>query len=74
MSVTISIRIRKELKEELERLGVDIAEEIRRHLEEVVVKHRIKKLVEEWDRLLENVKPSEKGFASRSVREDREGH
>jgi antitoxin component of RelBE/YafQ-DinJ toxin-antitoxin module len=34
--VVISVRVRKELKEELERLGIDYAEAVRRFLEELV--------------------------------------
>ncbi|MCD6357470.1 MAG: VapB-type antitoxin [Thermoprotei archaeon] len=75
MSVVISVRVRRELKEELERLGVNIAEEVRRFLEELAWRERVKREVDRINALLESVKPSPEGFAARSVREDRdEGH
>jgi len=40
VSVVISVRVRKELKEELERLGIDYAEAVRRFLEELVARER----------------------------------
>ena len=30
--------------------------------------------VNEWVKLLKDIKPSEKGFSERSIREDRESH
>jgi len=40
VSVVVSVRVRKELKEELERLGIDYAEAVRRFLEELVARER----------------------------------
>ena len=74
MSVVISVRIPEEVKKILEENGVDIAEEVRKHLEELAWKIKIRKFIELCDELLKNVKPSEPGFAVRSVREDRESH
>lgn len=74
MSTVISVRVKKEIKEELEKSGIDVAEEIKKLLEDLFWKIRIKKQIEKWDKILIRVKPSEKGFAVRSVREDREGH
>ena len=75
MSTTvISVRVKKKIKDLLEKEGIDIADEIRRYLEELAEKIIIRKYVEKWDNLLRNVKPSEKGFAEKSVREDRESH
>ncbi len=74
MSTVISIRIKKEIKEELEEAGVDVAEEIRNRLEELAWKIKIKKQLEKWDEILAEGKPSEKGFSAKSVREDRESH
>ena len=75
MSTTvISVRVKKKIKDLLEKEGIDIADEIRRYLEELAEKIIIRKYIEKWDNLLRNVKPSEKGFAEKSVREDREGH
>ena len=58
MSVVISVRVKKEIKELLESEGIDIAEEVRRFLEELAYKIRIKRYVEKWDKMLEGVKPS----------------
>jgi len=74
MSTIISVRIKKELKKDLEETGVDIADEIKKLLEELAWKARIRKQVEKWDEILAKVKPSEKGFSVRSVHEDRESH
>ncbi|RLG82843.1 MAG: VapB-type antitoxin [Thermoprotei archaeon] len=72
MSTVVSVRIRREVKEVLERAGIDIAAEVRRFLEELAWRVMIREHVKKWDRILERVKPSPKGFAERSVREDRE--
>jgi hypothetical protein len=74
MSVVISVRVPEEVKKILEENGVDIAEEVRKHLEELAWKIKIRKFVEKWDEILKNVKPSEPGFAVKSIREDRESH
>jgi len=58
MSVVISVRVKKEIKELLESEGINIAEEVRRFLEELAYKIRIKRYVEKWDRMLEGVTPS----------------
>jgi len=74
MSVVISVRIRREIKEILEQNNVNISEEIRRFLEELAWKIKIRKFVEEWDKILTEVRSSEEGFSVRSVGEDRGGH
>jgi hypothetical protein len=74
MSVVVSVRVPEEVKRVLEENGVNIAEEVRKYLEELAWKIKIRKFIELCDELLENVKPSEPGFAVRSVREDRESH
>jgi len=72
MSTVISVRVSKEIKEELEKAGVDVAKEVRKLLEELAWKVRVRKQVESWDRILSNIKPSVRGFSAESVREDRE--
>ncbi len=74
MSIVISIRIKKEIKELLEKENININEEVKKFLEELANKIKIRKYIAEWDKILENVKPSEKGFAGRSIREDRKSH
>lgn len=70
----ISIRVRKEIIEELEKHGIDVNKELKLYLEKLYYQIKIGEAVEEWKKILENVKPSEEGFAERSVREDRESH
>ncbi|MEL9941046.1 MAG: VapB-type antitoxin [Ignisphaera sp.] len=74
MSTVISVRVREDVKKLLEEEGIDIAEEVRKFLEELALKVRLRRYVDKWVRLLEGVTPSERGFAERSVREDRESH
>lgn len=73
-TTTIAVRVRKEVKEALEEAGVNISEVVRRHLEELFWRLRLKEEMETMRKILENVKPSERGFAEESVREDRESH
>jgi len=73
-TTVITTRIKKEIKEVLERAGINIPTVIKTYLEELAWKLQLSVETEEMRKLLENVKPSEKGFAEKSVREDREGH
>jgi hypothetical protein len=74
MSTVISVRIRREIKKTLEKGGVNISEEVRRFLEELAWRVKTRRFIEHWNELLKDVRPSEKGFSVKSVREDREGH
>ena len=71
-TVTVSVRVRREVKEELERAGIDVAEAVRRYLEELAWRTRLERTIEKWDRLLSGVKPSRRGFSEESVRRDRD--
>jgi len=73
-TVVISVRVSEEVKRELEEAGINIAEAVREYLEELAWKARVKRTIKKWDELLVGVEPSEKGFAARSVREDRDSH
>ena len=73
-TVVISVRIREEVKRELENAGINIAEVVREYLEELAWKLRVKRTIEKWDGILAEVKPSEEGFSAGSVREDRSSH
>lgn len=73
-TTVVTIRIKKEIKEVLEKAGVNIPKVVRQHLEEFAWKLQLKEETEKLRKLLENVKPSEKGFSEKSVREDRESH
>jgi len=74
MSTVISIRVREEVKRVLEESGINVDEEVRRFLENLVWRVKIRRFVERWDELLKDVKPNGEGFSAISVREDREGH
>jgi hypothetical protein len=74
MFTVISVRIKKEIKEELEKQGIDIDQEVRKFLEELYIKVKAKEYVNKWIEELNDVKPSEEGFSIKSVREDRESH
>jgi mRNA-degrading endonuclease RelE of RelBE toxin-antitoxin system len=77
VSVVISVRVRKELKEELERLGIDYAEAVRRFLEELVARERRRLALEKARKVREKLR-SKIGTLSPSaelIREDRDaGH
>jgi hypothetical protein len=75
--VAISVRVRRELKEELERLGIDYAEAVRRFLEELVARERRRLTLEKAREVREKLR-SKVGTLSPSaelIREDRDvGH
>jgi len=73
-SAVISVRVREEVKKVLEESGIDVGEEVRRFLEDLAWRVKIRRFVERWDELLKDVKPSGEGFSVMSVREDRESH
>jgi hypothetical protein len=73
-TTVVSTRVKKNVKESLEKAGVDIPKVVREHLEELAWKLQLEEEVKGLRRLLEEVKPSESGFAVKSVREDRESH
>lgn len=73
-TMVVTTRIKKEVKQILEKAGINISNAVRKHLEELAWKLQVKEETEKLRKLLEKVKPSEPGFAVESVREDREGH
>lgn len=70
----ISFRIPKELKKSIKELEINWSEEVRRFIEDKVKEYKRKRALEEIDSMLKNVPPSEKGTASRYVREDRDSN
>ena len=72
MSVVIGIRIPRRLKEELEELGINYAEEIRRYLEQRVREERAKRLIERIETFRKRIKPIEEDLSARLIREDRD--
>ena len=72
VSVVIAVRIPKELKEQLEKLNINYAEEIRKFLKDRVKREILKRLIHEI-RELRKKGPQLKGnLAAEFIREDRE--
>lgn len=75
MSVVISIRIPRRLKEKMDSLGdVNWSEEVRRFLEKRVEELRRRKVLEEVRRVIEQLPEVPRGTVTRYVREDRDSH
>ena len=66
------MRVPKRLKEELERLGVNYSDEIRRFLEELVRRKKAEKIMREIRDIEESLGRIEGNLAAEFVREDRE--
>jgi antitoxin component of RelBE/YafQ-DinJ toxin-antitoxin module len=73
-TAVVTVRIKREIKDALEKAGVNIPSVIRQHLEELAWRLQLKEETEKMSKLLEDVKPSEREFAVKSVKEDRESH
>jgi len=71
--VTVSTKVRRELKEEAERLGVKISEVLRRALEEEVRRRKLKELEEKLSEIGEALDKIDINRIVKSIREDREG-
>lgn len=72
MSVVIGVRVPQRLKEELEELGINYAEEIRRFLERRVREERARRLIEEIESFRRGVKPIGFNLSAEAIREDRD--
>jgi len=72
MSEVISVRVKKDVKKTLEESGVNVSKAVKEFLEELAWKVKVKESLESLDRLLQEMPPAPRGFASRSVREDRD--
>ena len=70
--VTVSIKVRRELKEEAERLGVNVSEVLKRALEDAVKRKRIEILKRRLDEVSPVLKKIDIESIVRSIREDRE--
>ena len=72
MSSVIAVRVPRKLKEELDKLGINYADEIRKFLRERVKREKMKRLLHEI-RILRKKSPKIEGnLAAEFVREDRE--
>jgi predicted phage-related endonuclease len=71
-SVVVSVRIKKEIKENLEGEGVNIESAIKEFLADRASQIELRKKIQEFKAIIEkNVKSSKRGFAVKSIREDR---
>jgi len=71
--VTISVKVRRELKEEAERFGIKISEVLRRALEEEVKKRKLEELKKKLEKVSEAFDKIDVERFVRHIREDREG-
>ncbi len=72
MSVVIGVRIPKRLKEEIEKLGINYSEEIRRYLEKRVREERARRIIARIEALRKKIKPIEENLSAELIREDRD--
>jgi len=72
MSVVIGVRIPRKLKEELEELGINYAEEIRQYLEKRVREERAKRLLDKIESFRKKISVIDDNLSAKLIREDRE--
>jgi polyhydroxyalkanoate synthesis regulator phasin len=73
MSV-VSVRVDEKVKRRLEEAGVDVPAEVRKHLEDLAWRVELRQRMAYLREKIKDVPPAPRGFASKSVREDRESH
>jgi ribosome biogenesis protein Tsr3 len=74
-SSVVSTRISKKDRDTLKRAGIDIAKESRKHLEQVAADIRRRQSIERLNKTIDKLMPAAaRGYAARSVREDRENN
>lgn len=72
MSVVIGVRVPKRLKEELNKLGIDYAREVREFLEKRVREEKARRLLKEIQDFRKKVKPVQDNLSAQLIREDRD--
>jgi len=70
---TISVKIPAELKEELRRRGIKVADVVREALRRAVAEARMRELEERLEEIAPLLEGMPLDFVVRSIREDREG-
>jgi len=70
--VTVSTKVRRELKEEAEKLGINISEVLRKALREEVKKRKIQKLKDELEEMSNILNKIDINRIVKSIRENRE--
>lgn len=72
-SVVISVRVKEEIKSKLEKEGIDVEKSVKEFLMQRAMQIDLKKTITRLAKDIErNVKPSKRGFAVKSIREDRD--
>ena len=71
-STVIAVRVPRWVKEELEKLGIDYASEVREYLARRVREEKAKRLIEEINELAKRIGRLEGNLAAEFIREDRE--
>lgn len=72
-SVVVSVRIRSTTKRTLEKEGIDVQNEIKEFLDHRASQIELKEAIGRMKKIIATrVKPSKKGFAVKSIREDRD--
>ena len=74
MSVTVSFRIPRRLKEKMDKLRGEInwSEEVRRFIEKLVTEHEQRKALQELEEVIKRLPEVPRGTATGYVREDRD--
>ena len=73
MSVVIGVRVPERIKRELEELGVDVAEEVRRFLERRLREEKVKASLRALEEVHRDIGRISGDHAARIIREMREG-
>lgn len=71
-SVVIAVRIPRKLKEELDALGINYSEEIRRFLEQRVREEKAKRLIKEIEEIAKSIPRISGNLAIEMIGEDRD--
>jgi len=74
MMSVVSVRVDKRVKERLERSGIEVSKEVKKHLEDLAWQLELNERLKRWEKFLDDMPPSKRGYAARSVREDRASH
>ncbi len=72
-STVVSVRIEKDVKDKLEKEGIDLSYEFKKYIQRRIALLNLKKTIDELAVVIDKkVKPSKKGFAESFVRHDRD--
>jgi len=72
VSVVIGVRVPRKLKEELEKLGINYAEEIREYLARRVREEKAKRLIKEIEEFRRSIGVVKGNLSAEFIREDRD--